>query len=221
MAIATRGDIETRYEYLIGNTDTTADALGVSHIQATAQDILNTFPFSWNRTTENITLAAGRAEMPADWNPIWGVEDARVVNAGNNNDDLYGGVTMTDRDADSNFYYWVTYDTSAQKYYFNTKTQTGTIALTYFFQHPTLSATTIKCIIPDTECVAYGAAAKNWVADERNQSLKNDYYTEYNRRVGAMYRSDLQFGPTLKARSLVSDNPQLTGSNTNDIQIQA
>jgi len=65
------------------------------------------------------------------------------------------------------------------------------------------------CLVPDGEAVAYLAAAKMWIGDERNQALKADYEQEATARISQMYTQDINNGPTFYPRSLVADNSQL------------
>lgn len=211
---ATYLQIRKRTQYLRGETDTAGDTVINDHIQAAVRDILNTYPFSWNITATNLTLSSGTADFPADYNPKWDI-DARISNSSVADDNIFNQITIRDRDAfdTSSYAFWRTYNTSTSRHAFNTKIQSGTVTLYYHFWPTDLSADADVCIIPDWEAVAYLAAAKMFVGDERNVQLKADYEQEASSRIQALYQADMTFGPMDKVMSPVSFNPELTGGS--------
>jgi hypothetical protein len=73
-----------------------------------------------------------------------------------------------------------------------------------------LSGDSDVCLVPDGESVAYLAASKNWIGDERNQSLKQEYEKEAGSRIQRMYNSDFNFSEISRESSLVSDQTDIT-----------
>lgn len=215
--------IYTRMLYLIGETDTgEVTDVHKSHINAFVQDITNAFPFSWDLATADLTLSSGTADLPSDFNPNWHLSDARITGSSSNDDYIFTEIDPKNRDSfDSDSHVcWVTYDTSTSNYIFNTLTQTGTVTIYYYFKPATMTSDSDVCVVPDGEAVAYGAAAKNWVGDERNEGLQKNYEQEASSRVQRMYNSDVSFGPMVTRSSIVSLNPQLTNQSVSDLQIE-
>jgi hypothetical protein len=204
--------IQNRFLDLIGETDITAiTATHKRHINAFINDITNAFNFSWNVASTNITLTAGVANMPSNFNPIWGVDDARITASSTADDSIFTQIDFKDRDSygSSSHVYWLI-QTPAGTWTFNTPVQTGTVTVYYHFLPTDLSGDSDVCVVPDGEAVAYGAAAKNWIGDERNTQLKQEYEKEAASRIQRMYNQDLNFGPQCVEHSAVSDNPDLT-----------
>lgn len=204
---ATFGSIQQRFNDLIGETSSaTATTAGQRHINATVNDIIGQYSFSWNTKTSSLTLVAGVATLPTDFYAGWGIDDARIVNSSTGDDEIFAYVPTVDRDSyDSDTpIYWITYDTTTFEYIFHSNRQTGTVEIIYHFIPADMSAVGDHCIIPDGELVAYGAAAKNWVADERNIELKREYEATYNNGVKALYLQDLQNGAEYMVDSLAS-----------------
>ncbi len=213
MTTSTYLQIRKRTQYLRGESDTAGETVINDHIQSAIRDILNTFPFSWNLATDDLTLSSGVASLPADFNPIWGLYDARIVGDSTSDDNIFTPLNIKDRDSydSASYTYWLTYDTTTNRYIFNTKTQSGTVTIFYYFYPDDLSLDADVCIIPDWEAVAYLAASKMWVGDERNIPLKQDYQAEARGRVQALYNNDLMFGPVDRQLSIVSLNSEIDG----------
>lgn len=220
--------IRRRYNYLIGNSDyTTTNAINDSNINAAVQDFLNLYPYTWNVATTTGSLTTGTFSVAADFNPHWHLLDARVVNSGAGDDYIFTEVPIQDRDAyqSGDYVYWLTYDTSTKRYIFNTHTQSGTVRYYYYFFPDLMAASSdaaaqaVTCIIPDGEAVAYLAAAKNWIGDERNQSLAANYMAEGLKRAALLYSHDMQFGPNFSEGTVVDDNPGLTGGISSTLRI--
>jgi len=215
-------DIQKRFLFLIGESDTTSiTAIHKSHINAIIKDICNAYPFSWNLKKDDLTLSSGTASLPTDYNPIWHLKDARIVNSSTGDDYIFTPVPVEDRDSydTDNHVYWITQSTTAGTFTFNTPTQTGTVTI-YYYSIPTdLSADANVCVIPDGEAVAYGAASKNWIGDERNQQLKQDYEQECTARISAMQSKDMAFDGQYTQHSIVASNPALSGGGDTGLNI--
>ena len=208
MATPTFTTLQQRYLDLIGDSDGTIDDFGKRNINSAIQDILNKYQFSWDIKTDDITLAAGVATLPSDFNPLWGVSDARIVASSDNDDNIFIQIRPEDRDSytSDDYVFWITYDTATDTYIFNSKTLTGTVTIYYNFSPTDLSSGTDVCIIPDVEAVSYLAASKNWVGAERDTDLKKDYEAEADKFIQAMWLRDLQNGPIISVGSIASYN---------------
>ena len=208
MATPTFTTLQQRYLDLIGDSDGTIDAFGNSNINSAIQDILNKYQFSWNVKTDDITLAAGVATLPSDFNPLWNISDARIVASSDNDDNIFTQIRPEDRDSytSDDYVFWITYDTATDTYIFNSKTLTGTVTIYYNFSPSDLSSGTDVCIIPDVEATSYLAASKNWVGAERDTDLKKDYEDEADKFIQAMWVRDLQNGPISPVGSIASYN---------------
>ena len=217
--MATFLEIQTRFAELIGETDTTNLTVPhLGHINAFIKDITNSHPFSWNVKTSDLTLSSGTANLPTDYNPKWQLLDARIVNSSTGDDNIFTHVPIDQRDryASGDYVYWITYDTSGERYVFNTQTQSGTVKIYNNFIPADLSADGDVSVVWDTEAVAYGAAAKNWIGDERNVELKREYSREAEARVQAMYIQDINFGPEEIQASVVEMNADLLTDNSSN-----
>lgn len=192
--MASFATIQQRYNDLRGeDTSSSADAKGKRQINQAIRDILNKYPFSWNIATTTLTLSSGTASLPATYNPLWHLVDARIVSTGQ--DTIFTEIPIDARDSytDADYVYWIT-QTPAGTFVFNTLTQTGTVTI-YYYSIPTdLSGDSDICVVPDGEAVAYLAAAHNWIGDERNVELKREYEQIANQLVQQMYSRDLGFG---------------------------
>jgi hypothetical protein len=218
----TFANLQERFLYLIGESDTTSITdIHKSHINASIRDICNIYPFSWNLKTADLTLSSGTASLPSDYNPIWHIRDARVTGSSTGDDSVYTEIPIEERDNyDSDAYvYWITQSTTTGTFTFNTPTQTGTVTIYYYVIQADLSADADVCIVPDGEAVAYLAASKNWIGDERNQQLKTDYQQEALSRIQMMQSKDLAYGGNYPVRSIVSSNPSLTGGYETGLNI--
>lgn len=192
--------LRTRTQYLRGEEDVAGDTVINSHIQYAILDIINKYPFSWGKTTVS---QASNANLPANINPKWGIS----VNDGSTewsqvmpeHSYLYTGDEMV---------YWITY--VSNRFYLNTPSTT-TLNITYALNPTALSADADVCVVPDGEAVAYLAAAKMYIGDERNAELKADYEQESDKRISSMWQSDCMFGPQLTEASVIDLNPQIGG----------
>jgi hypothetical protein len=206
--------IQTRYQYLIGENSTTPDAIGKSHINYSIKDICNAFPFSWDLTTTDLTLTAGVATLPANYNSKWGIYDARLINATVDDDNIFTLISIADRDKynDTDYVYWLTTNSTTGRQEFNTPLQTGTVTIYYYFVPADLTADDNVCIVPDVEAVAYLAASKYWLSDDNDTNLKQVYEQEASSRIQQMYSQQMTFGPMPTFNSPIDQNPQLGGN---------
>lgn len=207
--------LRQRVNFLIGDTSATTSAIVDSHINSAIADIVNAYPFSWNikQTTGSIIGSAPyySFNLATDYNPKWHITDARVVQTSVGNDNIFEEIVVQDRDnyPPQTYKYYITYDTSNNVYVFSTPEVSGTVTYMYNFMPATLATGTDVCFVPDPEAVCYLAAAKNWITDERNQSLAATYKQEASTRIQSMYQTDNAFGPVPSEGSIVDYNPYM------------
>jgi hypothetical protein len=213
MARPTYLSLQRRLKYLIGEDGSTgADATTTgstqkSHINASINDICNRNPFSWNVAHSDITLVAGVATLPADFNSKWGIEDAR-----DSDGNIFTYINIPSRDLDDSAkMYWLSYDTSTDTYIFNSNQDSGTITVYYHFAPTALTVDASICVVPDEEAVSYLAAAKHWISDERNEEMATRFQREADARVSALYIQDLNFGPAYGEGAPTQYETQLRG----------
>ena len=204
----TYATIKQRVQDLIGQPSGTISAFNVRNINNAVNDILNRYPFSWNLKTSDLTLATGTADMPSDWNPKWGLNDARIVASGTDNDNAFTLISIYDRDkySSDDYVYWLTVDVANNKTIFNTHTQSGTVTIYYNFVPADMSSDSDVCVVPDTEAVSYLAASKNWIGSERDVELKREYEQMAKQYVDALYFRDLQNSAEHSLTSLAEYN---------------
>lgn len=197
----TFADIQARYQILKGDDSSlVADTTGKSHINAAKDDIVSAFPFSWTQATTTLTLSAGVATLPAAYNPGFQLEDARIDTT------VLIPIPIGERDNGNDNVYWITYNSATDTYIFNSNTLTGSVVVYYHVDLTDMSSDTDKCRIPDSEAVAYLAAAKNWIGSERDKDLQADYAKEAENRIKVMINQDVEFGATYTEGSILDYN---------------
>lgn len=210
-----------RFQYLRGETDyTTTDATIDSHLDAAQKDILNAYPFSFSIATTTGTLSSGSFNLAADYNPRWGLHDARIVNSSTGDDSVFKQIPITDRDSYStdSYVWWPVYSTASNVYQFKTLTQSGTVTYYYHFLPNTLTAASdsaaqaVYLVVPDAELVALMAVAKMWLGDERNQQYMRDFLTQAELRLKALWSQDVAFGAQYDMFGPAIDQPQVNGT---------
>lgn len=214
-SLPTLSTLRQRYQYLRGETDyTTVNAVNDSHINQAIWDICNLFEFSWNRVKTTGTLSSGTFNLAADYNPIWHIPDARIVNSSIGDDYIFQEIPVEDRDQyDTNSYvHWLTFSTSSNLHVFNSNQTSGTVTYFYYFIPTALVNSTDTCIVPDPEAVALLAVSKNWVGDERNAQLSDLFEQRAMKRIQSLYDKEIAFGAHYGEQTLVARQPQLNGA---------
>lgn len=202
--------IQNRFLYLVD--ESTITDIHKSHINYAVKDIVNAFNFSWNVASSDITLASNVADLPTDYNPIWGILDARVVNSGVANDTIFVQVPIKNRDSwgSSDAKYWITYNTTTSKYVFNSPYDNSTVKVYYNFIPTDMSADGNVCIVPDGEAVAFLAASKFFLGEDQDKNIKDMYQQEASARIQRMYASDLNFSERDCEYSKTADQTDIT-----------
>ena len=196
-ANASFGYIQQRFNDLIGETSSSsASAAGQRHINATIQEIVGNFPFSWNITNTTLAISTYAATMPTNYYNGWPIEKCYIPATATSGEITFTQVPISEidnytTDDLSNPVYWIIYNATTDAYTLNSNITGVTVTIYYHYDIPTLSGLTDACPIPDPELVAYGAAAKNWIGDERNIELKREYQQTYDNGIKALWMADL------------------------------
>lgn len=165
-----------------------------SHINAAIQDIMLVHPWSWalKKDTSTVVLSSGADNLPSDYNAKWGLADARIVNSSTGDDNVFTRIPITDVDnyGSDDYVYWITWTAASSVHTFNSLTQSGTVQIYYYHIPSDLSAGADVCIVPDSEAVAYLAAAKMYLGDERNQGLYQLFSQEAATRIRNLLMAD-------------------------------
>lgn len=204
-------DIRQRTNYLLGDETATTSSTLDSSINATVNDIIQVYPFSWDLTSTTGSLTAGAFSLATNYIPKWRLYDVRITVSSTNDDHIFNEIDPRDRDQyDSTRYvYWIT-STAAGVYTFNTPVQAGTVTYFYYYFPSPMTAASDACLVTDVEAVALLTASKHWINDERNQALSHDYEDKGKARVDNLYAQDLNFGPGFNQDSVVALNRGLT-----------
>lgn len=181
-------DVKHKYMDLVGQPDGTIDARGTRNIRDGVKGVLNKYKFSWNKTTATISLVAGVATLPTDYNPVHNLDDARI-----DDDNVFTKIEPSDRSnyTEDSLVYWITFDKTTNTYIFNSLTQTGNIDIIYWFIPDAMTADADVCVIPDIDAIGYEAASRHWIGAERDVELKREYEQEANKYILALYVQDI------------------------------
>lgn len=199
--MATYLRLRTRTQYLRGEEDTAGETVINDHIQAAIEDIVNKYPFSWAQASETISDGDALSTLTYTINQKWGM---RVLDDDGNEytrilpEDQYK-YTGTDYKV-----FWISAST------FQT-TSTDALNIHYYYIPAAMTGDSDVCIIPDGEAVAYLAASKMFIGDERNDKLQSIYEKEANDRIVSMWQADNSFGPIIMEGSVLDYNEQITG----------
>lgn len=200
----TYATISQRVQDLIGQPNGTISDFNIRNINNAVNDILNKYQFSWNLKTADITVTSGAADLPADFNPKWGLFDVRITGTAQLDDTKFTQISIYDRDDYSadEYVYWLTVDVSNNKTIFNTLSDDCTVTIYYNFIPTAMSTAADVCVVPDIEAVSYLAASKNWIGSERDVELKREYEQMAKQYIDALYFRDLLQGAEVEVSSL-------------------
>jgi hypothetical protein len=192
-------ELRTRTQYLRGEEDTAGETIINNHIKYAILDIINKYPFSWSKS--QLKTQSTNTNLPSDYNPKWGVQ----VN------DTDGEWTRIEPEQsylyeDGDHVFWITYESDNHKINAHS---TETVTITYHANPTALSLDADVCVVPDGEAVAYLAASKSYIGDERNVELKREYQKESDDRVISMWQSDGMFGTQITTTSSVDTNGRI------------
>lgn len=148
--------------------------------------------FSWLKKRATLTVTAGVANLPSDYNVSYGLKAWSAV-TGIANDKPYQLVVVEDLDlyTTADRVYWVNYDASAKLFVFNSNQTSDTVTIVYRFQPAALSATTDVTPIPDPWAIVWLATALWWSATEHDTDLfNNPFYPRYIERMSILKAND-------------------------------
>jgi hypothetical protein len=202
--------IQTRFLVLIDESTITTNHK--SHINASVQDVVDAYPFSWNVKSGTVTLASNVGNLPTDFNPKWGLLDARIENTGKVTDVIFTPKSLTDRDSfgSTDAKYWITYSTSTSRYIFNSTYDNSTITIYYYFFPTDMSSDSDVCVVPNMELVALLAASKHFLGEDQDDNLVKLYETRADDKIKRLYAQGLNFSEVDVEYSPVSDQTDIT-----------
>lgn len=204
--------IRLRTAYLRGETDYSTSSNNTiinSDVNASVTEACNAFNYTWTQSLVPLSFdATGTLTLPSDYNPRWHIPDMRLADGSGQ---TFQEIPLADRDlwSSNQYKYWILYDNVAKVYKAFSKTVSAAVSVVYHFYPTDMTTDSDVCVIPDTEAVAYLAASKNWLSDERNQALKADFEGEAQTRLKALYATDLAFGAADAVGNPVDSNFQL------------
>ena len=183
----------------VGKTDNaTANTIRDNCIVDAVTQICTDNRFSWTLAKDTLSVVAGAANLPTDYNPSFGLVFAVHQVTGTANDREYTRVDIRDIDnySSSDYVYYITYDTSSGVYVFNSNQTTDTVVIYYHFLPTELSSDSDVSIVPDDMAVVYLAVALWWLAKERDESNYDRFYKEYEKRLAKMVLQDAAYNTT-------------------------
>ena len=203
---------------LLGKTDgATANTIRDNAINEVRQfDIANAFPFSWlERSTSLTTSSAGAVDLPAAFNVTHKPKDVRKVTSGSDNDNIFTQVNkeIFDEYGAGDYVYYIDFNTSTNKWRFNTKELSTTFTIIYYSIPTTLTANTDVDSIPDLVTIKYLAAARYWLT-ERNYGNYDRFNDMGLQRLQLLINKDKKANPQRLSRSV--NNAVNMGWNSSD-----
>lgn len=176
----------------LGKTnDGTAVTLRDNAINDAINQIYHESRWSWLLTSTSTALTAGVFDLPADYNPSMGLESVYTAVTGTSNDYKYTRIAVGDLDkyTTSDYVYWIDYNTTNDRYRFNSNQTSGTV-VTYYFRVPAELSGVEVCVVPDPQAVVYLSVAKYWLASERDEDNYDRFYQKYLERLSQMKTND-------------------------------
>lgn len=187
--------------YHLGKTDySSSDSIRDEMINEAISEIYNRWPFMWSRASETLTMSSNASLLDSSFNnvhPIIKVEDS--------NENLYTRINPRDKNqTDSLYIYWIDFDSSNNQWNLNIpsdNTET-TIETIYHILPEELSDATDKCYIPDSSAVSYLAAAKYWLAKERDESNFKNLMMIAEQKIQRMIIQDKRANEDTRVKTL-------------------
>lgn len=167
-----------------GNSDSVRDKM----INLARKEVYNSYPFSWARASATLSLSSNQAALPTDYNPLFGIHYAK-----DENDNVYTQIDpkLQDQYDDTDDYvFWVDYDSTAGNYVFHTPTSATTMEIIYYILPADLSDDADEDVCPDPEVIGLLAAAKLWLAKERDETNHDRYMALYRQRLTKLITND-------------------------------
>jgi hypothetical protein len=180
--------------YLMGETDyatSTGNEIRNESINMARSELYNEYPFIWTRSAETLTLSSGVSDLNSAYNPIFGLE--RVEDSDGNKYKRIHPSEQSNYDGDTDYYYWIDYNTSTSKYRFNTGSSATTIYVVYHILPTDLSDDGDKDLCPDPMAIAYLSAAKTWLATEVDETNHDRMMAKYQERKQKLISQDKKY----------------------------
>ena len=176
-------------------------------ILSSRREIFDRYNFSWLLKPTTLTLSSNLASLPSDYNPIHLLRDVRVVNASSNDDYVYQQVRPEDRDSfttgsSSDFTFYIEREPTSGCYQMIANQLDTTVDIKYYHQPTDLSADTDIETIPNYEAVSYKAAAKLWLAKERDETNHDRFDAIGERKIQEMIVRDRIANPMPKINTI-------------------
>jgi len=191
--MSTYGILKRKTANRLGRTDNaTTNTIRDNCIIDAATQIYNESKWSWTLKTDTLTVTAGVASLPTDYNPQFGLDYAVYEVTNTANDKPYLRVDPRDIDlySTSDRVYYIDYDDTTDRYIFHSNQTTDTAKIYYHYLPAELSVDDDVCIIPDDMAVVYLAAAMWWLAKERDETNYDRFYIKYMARLDSMKSND-------------------------------
>jgi hypothetical protein len=168
---------------------------------------------TWATSSEDLTMSSGAADLDSSYNPLFGL--SRCTDENNNDYTEINPADQGDYTNTDDYVYWIDYNTSTECYRVNTPSTATTLSVIYNIVSTDLSDDADVCLIPDREAIAYYAAAKTWLAKERDEKNHDRYMTLYKEKLEELIEIDNKY--TFKRRIKSLGERHDMGYNTRDL----
>lgn len=169
-------------------------------------EITNAYPFSWTKRTVQLTTDSnGEVDLPANYNPVHKIPDIRHTEPEKYDDVIFREVNeeLFDSMYQGQAAYYISYNTSTDRYRLVTTEPDYAINVTYHFVPPELVGDGDICIVPDPDVVGYLAAARYWLASERDEANHDRFKALGQQRLGLLIQRDKKSNPQRIKRGTV------------------
>lgn len=187
-----------------GGTDSTTRDNAINDV--CRSEIPSAYPFSWLRKTNSaISLDAnGRSDLPSDYDPFHRLLLSKVF-AGQGGDTLFTEVPreIYDHYGASASRFYIDYNTSTNLYRLNTTAASITAQIVYQSIPAIMTTITDVSPIPDKDVVAFLAAARYWLASERDETNHDRFKALGSQKLMQLISSDKKANPLRLKRGSV------------------
>jgi len=179
---------------------TSVDVVRDEMVNLARKEIYNTYPFRWSRASTTLSLSSNKADLPSDYNPIFGIHYAK-----DENDNVYTQIDpnqqhdYTDTD---DYVFWIDYDSSSGKYVFHTPSSATSMDIIYSVLPADLSDDSDEDLCPDPEAIGLLAAAKLWMAKERDETNHDRYMALAQKRINQLVANDRKWAERKRTKTL-------------------
>jgi hypothetical protein len=175
-------------------------------ILSARREIFDRHNFSWLLKSATLNMASSLASLPNDYNPIHQLKDVRKVNSSSNDDNIFHQVNPEEMDkyasgSSTDFIFWVERDATGN-FQIKSNRVNDTLSVTYYQKPADFTADSDIETIPDYEAVAYKAAAKLWLAKQRDETNHDRYDAIGERKIKQMIVRDRLSSPRMNINSI-------------------